>query len=222
MSNPKTKYVIYTRVSTKGQGESGLGLEAQQRDIDLYFNLYADSEYEVLGEFTDILSGKSGVLRPEFGKAVELARKYKARLLVAKLDRVSRDVEVIAGLIKKVDLKVACMPHADKLQLHIYAVLAEQERDFISQRTKSALMAARARGVVLGGLRDKTGERNAAVKQKAQDSAEKLRGVILPLSNSGKSLRDIAAALNESGLRTSRGFEFSAVQVSRVIKRLNF
>ena len=216
----KNKYVIYTRVSTKSQGESGLGLEAQQRDIDLYFNSYADADYAVLETFTDILSGKASVNRPEFDKAVALAKKNNARLLVAKLDRVSRDVEVISGLIKKVDLKVASMPKADKFQLHLYAALAEQERDFISQRTKVALAAAKERGIKLGGLRDKTGARNKAAKQKAQDSAEKLRGVIIPLHNSGESLRKIAATLNNLGLKTARGFEFKPTQISRLIGRL--
>lgn len=152
------KYVTYMRVSTKKQGDSGLGLEAQKRDLVLYFNHYAIGEHEVVGEYTDVESGKARVDRPEFNKAVALARKEKACLLVAKLDRISRDVETIAGLIKRVDLKVACMPHADRFQLHLFAALAEQEREFISQRTKAALVAAKERGTLLGGLRDKTGK----------------------------------------------------------------
>ncbi|EPJ44483.1 MAG: resolvase family protein [Osedax symbiont Rs2] len=215
------KYVIYTRVSTKGQGESGLGLEAQQRDIDLYFTHYAEGGYEVIGKFSDVLSGKASVSRPEFEKAIELAKKQKARLLVAKLDRVGRDVEVIAGLIKRVELKVACMPSADKFQLHLYAALAEQEREFISQRTKAALAAAKERGVSLGGLRDKTGARNIAAAEKAQNLAEKLRGVVAPLHFAGKTIREIATALNDTGLKTVRGHEYGPSQVSRLIKRLS-
>ena len=136
------KYVIYYRVSTKQQGESGLGLEAQQRDIQIYLSTYETDNYEVLGEFIDIASGSSDD-RLEYELAVALAKKNDAILLVAKLDRVSRDVEVIAGLIKRLDLRVAGMPFADKFQLHLYAALAEQEREFISKRTKAALQSAR-------------------------------------------------------------------------------
>lgn len=208
------KYVTYMRVSTKKQGDSGLGLEAQKRDLVLYFNHYAIGEHEVVGEFIDVESGKAGVDRPEFNKAVALARKEKACLLVAKLDRISRDVETIAGLIKRVDLKVACMPHADRFQLHLFAALAEQEREFISQRTKAALVVAKERGTVLGGLRDKTRARNKAWAKKAHSEAEKLRGIITPMSDSGMSTRQIAAALNAGGNRTARGAEYQSAQVS--------
>ncbi len=215
------KYVVYRRVSTRGQGESGLGLEAQDRDISLYFNQHKEGEdYEVIGSFTDIESGKAGVDRPEFNKAVELATKEKARLLVAKLDRISRDVETIAGLNKRVELKVACMPHADNFQLYIFAALAEQEREFISQRTRAALASAKERGSKLGGLRDKTGARNKAKADKAKLRAEQLREVVSPMRELGKSTRQIAAALNASGFRTERGAEYQSAQVSRILKRL--
>lgn len=214
------KYVLYRRVSTKRQGESGLGLEAQNRDIAIYFQHYSEGGYQIIGEFVDVESGKAGVERQEFEKAVELARKEKARLLVAKLDRISRDVETIAGLIKRVELKVARMPHADNFQLHLFAALAEQEREFISQRTKAALAAAQARGVVLGGLRDETAARNIVKSKRAQSAAEKLRGLIEPMVTAGQSTRQIAAALNASGCRTSTGAEYRSAQVSRLMKRL--
>jgi len=214
------KYVIYRRVSTKQQRESGLGLEAQSRDIDLYFERYSGGMHEIIGEFVDIESGKGGSDRPEFAKAVELAQREKARLLVSKLDRISRDVETIAGLIKQVELKVACMPNADNFQLHIFAALAEQERDFISQRTKAALAAAKKRGITLGGLRDKTGERNRMKARKALAEAEKLRGLIAPMVAAGHSTRQIATALNNSGCRTAKGASYQSSQVSRLIKRL--
>ncbi len=214
------KYITYKRVSTKKQGESGLGLEAQERDLALYFAHYAEDDLELIGEFTDIESGKAGADRPEFDKAVALARKEKACLLVAKLDRISRDVETIAGLIKRVDLKVACMPHADRFQLHLFAVLAEQEREFISQRTKAALSAAKERGVKLGGLRDATNKRNIAKKAKAQQHAERMRGVIEPMRVLGKSTREIADALNNSGYTTPNGSRFHSTQVCRLINRL--
>ena len=152
------QFVIYTRVSTKRQGKSGLGLEAQQRDIELYLQNYAEVPYEVLGSFCDIESGKHSD-RPELNKAMDLAIQSKATLLVAKLDRLSRDVELIAGVIKRCDLIVASMPNADKFQLHIYAALAEQEREFISVRTKAALAEAKAKGVKLGGSRPEAATR---------------------------------------------------------------
>ena len=136
------QYVIYKRVSTDSQGKSGLGLDAQSRDIELFISNYAE-EPEVIGEFTDIMSGKSSD-RPELSKALEVCRTTGAALLVAKLDRLSRRVSFIASLMedKRLSFKVAQMPHADKFQLHIYAALAEQERDFISKRTKAALAEA--------------------------------------------------------------------------------
>ena len=215
------RYVIYRRVSTDKQGASGLGLEAQQRDIALFLEAYSGQPYEILGTFTEVITGKdTGAVKEEREKAIALTKKHKATLLVAKLDRLSRDVEDIAGIIKRVDLKVACMPQADRFQLHLYAALAEQEREFISQRTKQALAAAKARGVKLGGLRDTTGRRNAAAKQKAQERAEKLSGIIRPLVASGMSTRDIAQELNSAGLRTPRGHEYQSMTVTRLIRRL--
>lgn len=213
-------YVIYMRVSTKEQGKSGLGLEAQRRDIDLYLENYSSLPYEILGEFVDVMSGGENE-RPELQAAISLAKTKGAELLVAKLDRLSRKVSFIAGLIedKSLFLKVASMPYADKFQLHIYAALAEQERDFISARTKAALKAAKARGVKLGGLRDKTMKRNAAIQDKANTEAEKLMKVIKPLREAGQTLASIASSLNENGVLTSRGGTWTAKQVSRVLER---
>jgi len=215
----QTLFVVYRRVSTKGQGDSGLGLEAQDRDISLFLENYA-GEYEVLGSFTDVQSGKSGVMRPEFDKAMVLVEKHKATLLVSKLDRISRDVETIARVIKRANLKVACMPHADTFQLHIYAALAEQEREFISIRTKQALAEAKRRGAVLGGLRDATGERNKVRQVHAKDSAERLRGLVTPMFEHGLSLRQIADALNRSGQATESGKRYHPTTVKRLIERL--
>ncbi|WP_237681392.1 MULTISPECIES: recombinase family protein [Rhizobium/Agrobacterium group] len=142
---------------------------------------------------------------PEFAKALALARKEKAEVLVAKLDRLSRDVAVIAQTMKQATSRVACMPHADNFQLHIYAALAEQKREFISKRTKAALNVARDRGVKLGGLRDKTMRRNAAIQAKAKKEAEKLMKMIGPMRQCGKSLGAIAQALNETSVPTSKG-----------------
>jgi len=142
---------------------------------------------------------------------------------VAKLDRLSRKVSFIATLMedRSVSLRVASMPSADKFQLHIYAALGEQEREFISIRTKAALAEAKDRGVKLGGLRDATGKRNQAVQAKAKERAEKVARIIVPLRNQGASLRDIAAALNKSGVVTARGGQWQASQVQRTLRRLD-
>jgi len=215
------RYVIYRRVSTDEQGKSGLGLEAQDRDICLFLEGYSDQPFEVVAEFTEVASG-SDDRRPELTKALDTARKHGAELLVAKLDRLSRKVSFIASLLddRKVQLRVAAMPQADKFQLHIYAALAEQEREFISIRTKAALKEAKARGVKLGGARDKTLKRNQEVQRKATERAQNVAGLIQPLREAGKSLREIAAELNRAGVRTARGGEWQASQVKRTIERL--
>lgn len=215
------KYVTYCRVSTKKQGDSGLGLEAQQRDILLFLDNYSGKPYEVIAEFIEIESGSNSE-RKDLHQAIALARKEKAVLLVAKLDRLSRKVSFIAQIMedKQLKFKVAQMPHADNFQLHIYAALAEQERDFISKRTKAALAEAKVRGVKLGGLRDKTNKRNQAKKVKAVIEAQKHRAIIEPLRRQGASFAAIAEALNKSGLKTQRSADFKAMTVKRIINRL--
>lgn len=215
------RFVIYKRVSTEEQGRSGLGLQAQARDIGLYLDTYADEPWEIVGEFVEIESG-GAVDRPELRKAVELAKRAKAVLLVAKLDRLSRKVATIAAMMddKRLNLRVATMPHADKFQLHIYAALAEQEREFISLRTKAALREAKARGVQLGGLRDATMKRNVAVKANADARAGKFDGIVRPMREAKASLRDIAAALNGAGLATPRGGRWHPTSVARLVERL--
>jgi DNA invertase Pin-like site-specific DNA recombinase len=216
------KYVTYTRVSTAEQGRSGLGLAAQVRDIEIYLTNYSEVPYEVVGDFLDVLSGGNDD-RPELIKAIELAKRTGAELLIAKLDRLSRRVSYIAALMEdtKLELRVAAMPNADKFQLHIYAALAEQERDFISKRTKAALAEAKARGQKLGGMRDKTMKRNDVVKANAQRRAGQLSGLVGPLRDAGKSLREIAGELEKAGVKTARGGSWSAVQVKRVLERID-
>lgn len=215
------QYVIYTRVSTEDQGKSGLGLEAQERDIAIFLANFSDVPYEVIGRFRDIQSGKADD-RPELAKALAMVRETGAELLVAKLDRLSRKVSFIAALMDdpKVKLRVAQMPYADKFQLHIYAALAEQERTFISERTRAALRAAKERGVKLGGARDATMARNAAVKAKADAEAQRVMKVIAPLRSAGQSINVIADTLNDMGVPTSRGGRWTAKQVSRVLQRV--
>lgn len=214
------RYVIYTRVSTAEQGKSGLGLEAQRRDIDIFLNTFSEVPWEIAGEFCDILSGKDDN-RPELAKALDLAKRAKAELLVSKLDRLSRDVEFIAGTMKRATIRVATMPNADPFQMHIYAALAEKERKFISERTKAALAAARERNVKLGGYRaGSLDKRVAALKQTADEDAQRVIGVVRPMRDAGKTLREIAEELQKLGIRTPRGGTWTAMQVKRTLDRV--
>ena len=230
-SHNTNKYVIYLRVSTKQQGDSGLGLEAQERDIDIFLNSYNKGQFEILGKFKDVMSGKGSVEeRPTFKKAVELAKQYNATLLVAKLDRLSRDVETVARLIKAVDIKVACMPYADKFQLHLYAALAEQERDFISARTKAALQAAKARGVKLGGAANvgkthKVSSKTKLDNQKkyvtqTQPKYEYLRPALTNMRDNHYTYQQCADNLNLMGTLTPNNSKWCPVKVSRALTYL--
>ena len=212
------QFIIYTRVSTKEQERSGLGLDAQRLDIKVFLESYAEQPFEVIAEFEDVMSGKTSD-RPELTKALDLARKTGATILVAKLDRLSRRVSFIASLMddKRVSFRVASMPRADKFQLHIYAALAEQEREFISIRTKAALARSKKK---LGGLRDKTMKRNEVIKADAQKRAQKVAAMVVPMRDAGKSLREIAEALNAAGVQTARGGKWQASQVMRTLERL--
>ncbi len=215
------KYVIYYRVSTQRQGDSGLGLEAQERDIGLFLDAYSDTPFEVIGTFTEVKSGADAD-RPELAKALDLARKEGAEVLVSKLDRLSRDVAFIANLLKdnRFSFRAASMPHADKFQLHIYAALAEQERDFISLRTKQALAAAKARGVKLGGMRDATMKRNDAAIAAADAAAQRVAAIVVPMRAANATLQQIADALNAATVPTPRGAQWQPMSVSNALKRL--
>lgn len=208
------QFVIYTRVSTKSQGDSGLGLEAQERDIRLYLDNYAEEPHEIIGTFCDVESGTKAD-RPQLQEALELVRQNKATLLLSKLDRLSRKVSFIATLMddKKVDFKVASMPSADKVMLHIYAVLSEAERDFISTRTKAALKEAKARGVKLGGSRPNNQARHDAVKEKANQMSLKVSKLIKSNRSDGKSYRYIAEQLNQMQVATAQGGSWYASTV---------
>lgn len=213
------QFVIYTRVSTKKQGDSGLGLDAQRRDIDLYLATYAEVPFEILGEFQDVESGANGD-RPELWRAIDLAERTGATLLIAKLDRLSRKVSFISGLMdrKRLALTVATMPHADKFQLHIYAALAEQEREFISLRTKQALAPLKGTGK-LGGNRGNIDRANEAARRVADAHAAKVMDTIKPLRDAGLTLQQIADTLNRSGVQTARGGRWYPSTVKNVLKR---
>jgi DNA invertase Pin-like site-specific DNA recombinase len=204
----------YVRVSTQKQGKSGLGLEAQQALIQRFA---AQEGFEIIQTFTEIQSGKDDdQKRPQLNAALEAARKAKAPVIVAKLDRLSRDVHFISGLMKhKVPFVVADLgADTDPFMLHLYAALAEKERAMISQRTRDALAAAKANGKQLGGLRDHGREAKAAAVERAK--------ALAPLFDelADKSAREIARILNERSVATPTGKPWSAMTVIRARDRL--
>lgn len=213
------QFVLYFRVSTRRQGDSGLGLDAQRRDINLYLETYAEVPFEVLGEFTDVKSGRDDE-RPELWKAIELAERTGATLVVAKLDRVSRRVSFISAIMerKRLEFTVATMPYADKFQLHIYAALAEQEREFISLRTKQALAPMKGTGK-LGGNRGNIDKANEAARALADSHAAKVMDTVRPLKEAGRTLQQIADTLNKSGVKTARGGKWHPTTVKNVLAR---
>ena len=208
--------IAYTRVSTASQGRSGLGLEAQQAALARF----AEAEgFELLETFSEVETGKgSDALdrRPQLAEALKLAKRHKAPIIVAKLDRLSRDVHFICGLMThKTPFIVAELgADADPFMLHLYAALAEKERRLISQRTRDALAAKKAQGVKLGGLNAK-GVRN---REEAKARAEALRPLLAELA--GLSARAIAAELNARGMATPNGARWQAETVIRVQRRL--
>ena len=201
------RFITYARVSTQSQGKSGLGLEAQQRDLDMYLSQVPD--HEVTQSFVEVESGKDDANRPMLQEALELARSTGQILLVSKLCRLSRDAAFVLTLMKdtSVRFRVATMPSADNFQLGIYALLNQQEREQISARTKAALAAAKARGVKLGNPQNlkRTNEKR---RQLALQRAQQLASVVVPLRQAGQTLQQIADALNGMGLKTARGGHF--------------
>lgn len=225
--------VAYIRVSTKGQGESGLGLEAQRSYIE---TAAKQNGWTVVAEFSETISGTTPPLeRPECSKAIAQG----LPLVVAKLDRLSRDVEHIASLMKRVDFKVATMPQADKFQLHLFAALAEQERAFISQRTKDALKALQERAD--SGCEEslaKVERRSQALsKGRAKGNADNMNAIkavkidahregIAPhvmacLYQGCDTLQSLADCLNSKGKHTSRGGLWTPTTVRRLMLSLN-
>jgi DNA invertase Pin-like site-specific DNA recombinase len=208
--------IAYTRVSTASQGRSGLGLDAQRAALARF----AEAEgFKLLETFSEVETGKgSDALdrRPQLAEALKLAKLHKAPIIVAKLDRLSRDVHFISGLMAhKTPFIVAELgAEADPFMLHLYAALAEKERRLISQRTRDALAAKKAQGVKLGGLNAK-GVRN---RDEAKARAEALRPLMSELSS--LSARAIAAELNTRGVATPSGARWHTETVLRVQRRL--
>jgi DNA invertase Pin-like site-specific DNA recombinase len=223
----KGNFVSYLRVSTQKKGVSGLGLEAQREAVAGYLN---GGSWKLIQEVVEIESGKRND-RPALAEAMRLCKLHKATLVIAKLDRLTRNVHFISGLMEsKVDFVAVDMPEANRLVIHILAAVAEHEARAISARTKAALAAAKARGTKLGGLRvsaEQFARMGAATiagaRQVRTEKAAGRRAEVLPVIEAIKaegntSLRQIAAALNERGIATAKGGEWTATQVMRVLK----
>jgi DNA invertase Pin-like site-specific DNA recombinase len=215
--------VSYLRVSTAQQGRSGLGVEAQREAVARFA---AAEGLEIAAEFVEIETGKgSDALdrRPELAKALARARALKCPVIVAKLDRLSRDVHFISGLMAhRVAFVVAELgKDVDPFVLHMYAALAEKERALISTRTKAALAAAKARGVQLGNLDDGMRAKGvAALKVEADRAASNVLPIIAEIQKSGaKTLRAVADALNARGVATPRGGKWGAQSVKNALAR---
>jgi DNA invertase Pin-like site-specific DNA recombinase len=216
--------VAYLRVSTAQQGKSGLGIEAQRDAIQRFCDA---NGYELAAVHTEVETGKgSDALdrRPQLAAALAAARKLKCSVVVAKLDRLSRDVHFISGLMaQRVPFVVAELgDDVDPFVLHLYAALAEKERNLISQRTKAALQAKKALGVVLGNPNLAAAREKAHAVQSAE--ADKFAGNVLPIIRDIQaagvtSALGIANALNARGIKTARGGEWKHEQVRRMLAR---
>jgi DNA invertase Pin-like site-specific DNA recombinase len=213
------KFIAYFRVSTDKQGKSGLGLEAQREAVLSYLN---GGSWTLFAEYTEVESGKHAD-RPQLAAALAACKKHRAKLVIAKLDRLSRNLAFIATLMDSgVEFVAVDNPHANKLTVHILAAVAQHEREMIAQRTKDALKAAKARGQRLGNpklaqARKRAGESN---RKAADQFAANVLPVIQQIRASGiQSLRGVARALTARGIKTARDGEWSAVQVADILRR---
>lgn len=216
------RFISYLRVSTQRQGDSGLGIEAQRAAVTAYLN---GGDWQLVAEFVEIESGSRSD-RPELAKAFSACRVHGARLVIAKLDRLARDAHFLLGLGEAgIDFVAADMPNANRLAVGILAMVAEEERRLISERTREALAAAKARGVKLGrpenlANRDE-GRRVSAAVRRAK--AERRAGDLLPILQGLRAegivtATGMARALNERGIPAARGGQWHPVQVVRLLR----
>lgn len=215
-------FIAYYRVSTQKQGQSGLGLEAQKSTVVNYLN---GGNWNLVQEYVEVETGKgSDALerRPQLKAAIDACKKQKATLVIAKLDRLARNVHFISGLIETgIDFVCADMPQANKVMLQMYSVMAEWERDQISARTKAALQALKARGKKLGVAGKDNLKQNIEDRQQASnDFAKKLEHVFNSMISRGLTQREMVIELNNLGIKTAKGCEWGLTQVNRVIKKL--
>ena len=218
MNQPKlaSKFIAYYRVSTTGQDESGLGEEAQK--IAVQAHLATSPGAELVAEFREVESGKKKN-RPELAEAVKLCKRHKATLLIAKLDRLARNVHFVSGLMESgVDFVACDNPHANRLMVHILAAFAEHERELISQRTKDGLAAAKARGVVLGAnsaiLKAKHCQ---AANQHATTIVDALRAIP---EEDRPNIASLTREMNNRRIPTMKGGAWHRQSVYRLLRRL--
>jgi DNA invertase Pin-like site-specific DNA recombinase len=216
-----TPAVAYYRVSTQKQGQSGLGLEAQQAAVLAYAR---SKGLELVAEVTEVETGTRKRRRPQLEAALDQTRRLGGVLLIAKLDRLARNVAVVASLMESgVRFVAVDMPEADNLTIHVMAAVAEREAQLISARTKAALAARKARGLKLGKPENLTAEaqrRGAeASKQRAVHDMRTVAAYAGALRSQGLTLRAIAAQLEQHGFQTRKGGPWHAVQVKRILER---
>ena len=216
LENSGTKFVRYLRVSTQKQGIDGNGMAAQERDIDIF--LKGQINPQVIETYCEVESGAVSA-RPQLQAALKKCRETGAHLVCQKIDRISRDVEFWASLVKdkRLTIRVANIPHADTFTIHLFAALAQQEREFISQRTKAAMAAAKARGVVFGNPR--LDQINKERQYKTRKKTLEVAPIVLPLRKKGMTLQQIATTLNEMGMKTSTGGIYYPTQIKRIVER---
>ncbi|MCA3080375.1 MAG: recombinase family protein [Rhodocyclaceae bacterium] len=210
-------FVVYLRCSTGKQQASGLGIEAQREAVQRYTAVTGGT---IIAEYTETESGGKSD-RPQLAKALAQCRRAKSTLLIARLDRLSRSLSFVAQLLDaNVEIRCADMPEANRLLLQMLAVFGEHERQMIRDRTKAALIAAKARGTILGANGVTLAAENRA---KAQAHAESLRAAILEARSTGQlSLAQIAKFLGTRGYKTADNGKWHAMSVKRVMDRLSF
>jgi DNA invertase Pin-like site-specific DNA recombinase len=218
LKNPKNsgKFIAYYRVSTERQGQSGLGLEAQRKAVTDWLE---GCNWTMIAEFTEIESGKKSD-RPELEKALRECKRRGATLVIARLDRLARNVHFISGLMeRKVPFVAVEFPDATPVMLHIHAAMAEHERKLISERTKAGLERAKARGVKLGTYGKTLAREN---RRLASEQANRLRPVIKELREAGKgTVREIMEELNRRGIKTPRAGNWHPHTVNVLLHRIN-
>lgn len=216
------KYVIYYRVSTKKQGLSGLGLEAQRTIVENYIK-----NHTVIAEFTEIETGKSSN-RPQLNKALECCKQYNSTLLVAKLDRLARNLYFVTSLQNSgIDFVCCDMPTANRLTIHIIAAIAENEAQLISQRTKQALAEKKKQGVKLGnpknnGLTKENISKGCNIRKEnaLENEANKKAGTLITMMRkNGSKWSEIVLQLNQNGFKTRRGCYFDITAAKRLFER---
>ena len=212
------QYVTYYRVSTQKQGTSGLGLDAQRSSVANYL---LGSSKTVLAEFVEIETGKGANAldrRPQLRLALETCKKQGATLLIAKLDRLARNVHFVTGLLETgVDFIAVDMPHANKVMIQMHAVMSEWERDQISERTKKALASAKSRGVILGATGPANLRRNIEERQEAAKRfKERLKPVLDGFLSQGLTRRGMVEKLNDLDIKAPMGGKWSLGQVQRL------